>query len=311
MKVLVTGGAGFIGSNLVKRLINEGAHEVTIVDDFSTGFRENIRGLDVEILEGSILDRGLLRQAGHRADAIVHLAARPSVPLSIKEPQLTNEVNVNGTLNVLEVAQDFGSHVTIASSSAVYGDNPTLPLHESECPQPVSPYAVSKLAAEAYGLSYGETYGVPILALRFFNVYGPGQAAGHAYASVIPSFIDSAVNGRALEIHGDGEQTRDFVFVDDVTDVLACAAKGAISSPGVLNLAAGKSYSLLEIVAVIESILGESLVKNHISSRAGDIRDSLADITSLQANFPTFNPFDINEGVERTLEWFQQRLSAV
>lgn len=304
MKVLVTGGAGFIGSNLVKRLLYDGSFEVTVIDDFSSGSRANLRGLDAQIIEGSILDDSLLKKAAERCDTIVHLAARPSVPLSIKEPLLSNQVNVNGTLNVLEAARHNGSHVTFASSSAVYGENPTLPLREIERPQPLSPYAVSKLAGEAYALTYQQNYNLPVLALRFFNVYGPGQAAGHAYASVIPSFLDAATKNSPLMIHGDGTQTRDFIFVDDVTNVLTRAVKEQVACSDVLNLAAGESHSILEIVDTIQSLLGGVVATKHLEARLGDIKHSLADVASLRGKFPSFAPVDIRRGIAKTLEWF-------
>lgn len=232
MRVLITGGAGFIGSNLARFLLDgpEPA-EVRVIDDLSTGFRWNLVGLDVDFVERSILDYDALTSAAAGMDAIVHLGAIPSVPRSITNPRASHEANTTGTLNVLEAARETGiEQVIVASSSSVYGSNPKLPKSEFDWTRPMSPYAVSKQATEGYALAYQYSYGLKTLAFRFFNVYGPGQAAGHAYAAVIPKFLDAALHGRPLEIQGDGTQSRDFTFVDTVCAVIHDALRRQVSA---------------------------------------------------------------------------------
>lgn len=305
MKILVTGGAGFIGSNLVRRLLADEVARVAVIDDYSTGSPENLTGLDVEMFEGSILDLSLLERAAADAHAIVHLAARPSVPRSIKDPRASHEANATGTLNILEAARTVGAHVSVASSSSVYGANPTLPKHEDLRPHPISPYAVSKLAAETYALAYAEVYDVPVLPFRFFNVFGPGQAAGHAYAAVVPAFLDAALAGRPIPIHGDGLQTRDFTFVDTVTEVLSGAARSRIRSDMPVNLAFGTRHSLLEVIAIMEDLIGQPLEREHTDPRPGDVRDSQAANDRLRNLFPDVQPVPLRDGLARTLDWFR------
>lgn len=305
MKILVTGGAGFIGSNLIKQLQKDGVSDVVVIDDFSTGYRENLDGLEVELFEGSILDRGLLARAARDTDAIVHLAARPSVPRSIQDPLASHHANATGTLHVLEAARESGAHVTLASSSSVYGANPTLPKSEQLRAMPISPYAVSKLATESYALAYQAVYGLEVLPFRFFNVYGPGQAAGHAYAAVVPAFVDAALNGRPLPIYGDGEQTRDFTFVETVTEALSIAARERVNPGDAVNLAFGTRSSLLDVVATMEDILGKPLERRHLEPRAGDVRDSQADNYALKLLFPDIRPVELEEGISKTIEWFR------
>jgi UDP-glucose 4-epimerase len=227
VRVVVTGGAGFIGANLVGELLGRGDHEVVVVDDLSTGSRDNLAPYpEVTFHEGTILDPALLDTAFAGADSVVHLAAVPSVPRSIAAPMVSHAANITGTLEVLEAARRAGGlHTVVASSSSVYGANPTLPKSEDLRPQPLSPYAVNKLAAESYALAYQHCYGLSTLAFRFFNVFGPLQAPGHAYAAVIPTFLDAALRGAPLPVHGDGEQTRDFTYVGTVTAVLADASR--------------------------------------------------------------------------------------
>lgn len=306
MRILVTGGAGFIGSNLVRRLIDDGVEEVAVIDNFSTGFRENLRGVDVQVYEGSILDPQLLEAAVGDASAIVHLAARPSVPRSIADPVASHDANATGTLQVLEAARRVGAHVSLASSSSVYGANPTLPKHEDLRAMPISPYAVSKLAAESYALSYQSVYGLPVLPFRFFNVFGPRQAAGHAYAAVIPAFLDAALRDEPLTVHGDGRQTRDFTFVDTVTEVLSKAARDRITSVDPVNLAFGTRFSLLEVIAFIEATLGRNVAVDHVAPRAGDVRDSQADSSRLLRLFPDVVPVELERGIQATAAWFTE-----
>jgi len=306
MKVLVTGGAGFIGANLVRRLLADGVADVVVLDDFSSGFEANLIGLEVAVLRGSIVDPEILHRASRGVDAIVHLAARPSVPRSIADPVASHTANATGTLQVLEAARAVGAHVVVASSSSVYGRNPALPKSEDARPVPLSPYAVSKLATESYALAHQEVYGLPVLPFRFFNVYGPRQAAGHAYAAVVPVFIDRALRGEPLTVHGDGWQTRDFTFVDTVTEVLSRAVRHGITSPDPINLAFGTRYTLLDLIRLLETQLGTELEVVHRDPRPGDVRDSQADSRRLADLVPGIKPVPLAEGLAATLAWARE-----
>ena len=306
MKVLITGGAGFIGSNLV-RYINETAPEwgIRVLDDLSTGNRTNIVGLNAEFLEGSILDLKLLDQVVADVDAIVHLAAIPSVPRSVAAPRPTHDANATGTLNVLEAALSNGvNQVIVASSSSVYGSNPALPKSEFSWTRPMSPYGVSKLVTEGYPIAYNFSYGMKNLAFRFFNVYGPGQAAGHAYAAVIPQFLDAALAGNPLEVHGDGLQSRDFTYVETVCAVIADALARTVHSNDPVNLAYGTNTTLLELVKQLESALGQSLDINHQDARVGDVRASQSDGVRVKDLFPAVQPVPLEVGLAGTAAWF-------
>lgn len=307
MHVVVTGGAGFIGANLV-RYLRAGPEpaEVTVVDDLSSGDRANLDGVEgVRFLEGSILDADLLDDAMVGADAVVHLAARPSVPRSVAEPMASHEANATGSVQVLEAARRAGNlHCVVASSSSVYGDNPTLPKHEDLPVQPLSPYASSKLAGEASALAWQASYGLPVLCFRFFNVFGPLQPAGHAYAAVVPAFVDAALSGRALEVHGDGEQTRDFTFVGSVVAVLAEAVRRGVASPSPVNLAFGSRRTLLELIDDLRALVGDVEVR-HTDPRPGDVRHSQADQTRLRELFPDVAPVAFADGLAATVEWFR------
>lgn len=310
MRVVVTGGAGFIGANLCRTLIaTPDVTEVVALDDLSTGSKANLAGVSgVELVEGSILDTALLDEVVPGATAIVHLAARPSVPRSIVDPVASHEVNATGTLQVLEAARRHGGpQVVVASSSSVYGSNPTLPKREDLVPMPVSPYAVSKLATESYALAYAHSYGLPTLAFRFFNVFGPLQAPDHAYAAVIPAFLSAALAGEPLTVHGDGGQTRDFTYVGTVCSVLSDAVVRAVVNPRPVNLAFGNRVSLLEVIAMIEAILGHPVERNHTAPRAGDVRDSQADQTNLAQLFPGVSPVQLESGLVATVAWFRDR----
>jgi UDP-glucose 4-epimerase len=306
MRVVVTGGAGFIGANLAKELC-AADDDVTVIDDLSTGRKSNLDGLDADLRVGSVLDAELLDASIAGADAVVHLAAIPSVALSVSDPLASNEANVTGTLQVLEAARRAGNvHVTIASSSAVYGSNPELPKHEGMRCEPVSPYGVSKLAAEAYALAYTQCYELPTLAFRFFNVFGPLQPAGHAYAAVIPAFIDAAIAGRPLPLEGDGTQTRDFVYVGTVVKVLADAARRRVSSATPVNLACGGKISLRELIGVIETELGEKVAIEQRPPRPGDVPHSQADSSALEALFPDLEQVPLSQGLADTVAWFRE-----
>lgn len=308
MRVIVTGGAGFIGANLCRILLAEpGVDGVVALDDLSTGRVENLAGSEeVDLVVGSILDADLLDRLVPGATSIVHLAARPSVPRSLEDPMASHEANATGTMTILEAARRHGGcHVVVASSSSVYGANPILPKREDMVPMPVSPYAASKLATESYALAHASSFGLPVLAFRFFNVFGPLQAADHAYAAVIPTFIAAALRGEPLPVHGDGCQTRDFTFVGTVTAVLADAVRRTVTSPRPVNLAFGTRVSLLELIVLLERRLGRVLSRLHTDPRAGDVRDSQADQTSLRQLFPDVEPATLEDGLAATVEWFE------
>lgn len=308
MKVVVTGGAGFIGSNLCRHLADRGeVDELVAVDDLSTGYRHNLGTDDgVTLVEGSILDPTLLDEVFNRADAVVHLAARPSVPRSLADPLASHRTNATGTMEVLEAARRCGNpQVVVASSSSVYGANPTLPKHEDLAPRPVSPYAASKLAAEVAALAYGRSFGLPVLAFRFFNVFGPRQAADHAYAAVVPTFVACALRGDPLPVHGDGHQTRDFTYVGTVVDVLGDAIRRRVTHLEPVNLAFGTRVSLLELIALLETVVEHPLSRHHTEPRPGDVRDSQADQTRLKALFPDVEPVPLATGLRATVAWFE------
>ena len=305
MKVVVTGGAGFIGANLCRRLGEQPEiDEVVVLDDLSSGSVENLAGCDVTFVEGSILDDGALDAAMVDATAVVHLAARPSVPRSLVDPVASHAVNATGTVQVLEAARRAGGpQVVVASSSSVYGANPTLPKHEDLALHPMSPYAASKLATESYTLAWQHSYGLPALAYRFFNVFGPLQPPGHAYAAVIPAFVSAALEGRPLPIYGTGHQTRDFTYVGTVAEVLTRTVLGRVTAPDPVNLAFGSRVDLLAVVTLLEAELGRPLPVEHFPARVGDVPDSQADSSRLRALFPDLEPTSLIVGLRATIEW--------
>jgi len=307
-KIVVTGGAGFIGSNLARHLSNEKNH-VVVIDNLSTGYLENIQDLiaaeKVEFIKGSITELNMLQDTFKGVDYVFHEAALPSVPRSIKEPLLTNQVNINGTLNVLLAAKDTGvKKVIYASSSSVYGDTPTLPKKESISPNPLSPYAVSKLTGEYYCQVFTSAYGLPTVALRYFNVYGPHQDPAGEYAAVIPKFITRILNHQHIVIYGDGKQTRDFTYVSDVVRANILAAESKIS--GVFNMAGGKHITLNDLAQTIMMSCQnkEDIVYEDV--RPGDIKRSFADISKAKKGFGYIPEYDITEGLKETIKWFQK-----
>ncbi|WP_375423621.1 NAD-dependent epimerase/dehydratase family protein [uncultured Friedmanniella sp.] len=306
MKILVTGGAGFIGSNLVRRALAQG-WEVGVLDNLSTGYRANLDGLDVELFEGSLLDPDLLARACSGVEAVVHLAALGSVPRSIVDPVSSHLTNATGTLLVLEQARRSGvGQVIVSSSSSVYGMNPALPKSEREWVRPMSPYAVSKLAAEQYTLAYQQSFGLTTLAFRFFNVFGPYQRAGHVYAAVIPKFVDALLADEPLVVFGDGTSSRDFTYVGTVCEVLLAAVRGRVTSPEPVNLAFGTNTTLLNLIAALTEATGLTPEVSFQAPRSGDVPHSQADSTRLRTLFPDVSPVTLTEGLRHTLDWFRE-----
>jgi UDP-glucose 4-epimerase len=311
MHVLITGGAGFIGSNLVKHF---NAHfpdvTVTVFDDLSSGILANLDGTTCTFIEGSILDYDALLAAAEGVDALVHLGAIPSVPRSVAAPRPSHDANATGTLNVLEVARERNvGHVSVASSSSVYGSNPLLPKGENTWTRPMSPYGVSKLATEGYAVAYKASYGLPTIAFRFFNVFGPGQAAGHAYAAVIPKFLDAAMHNEPLMIEGEGKQSRDFTYVGTVCSVLADAALRKVSPDGPVNLAFGTNTTIETLAHTLGELMERDLVLEHTLPRVGDVFASQADGILVRELFPNVVPVELEVGLSATIEWFRQASS--
>jgi nucleoside-diphosphate-sugar epimerase len=280
-QVLVTGGAGFIGSNLVRALLERG-DRVRVLDNFATGMRSNLDGLDddVETIEGELRSYERVHNAVRGVEVVFHQGALPSVPRSVQDPLTTGAVNVEGTLNVLLAARDESvRRVVFASSSSVYGNSGTLPRQESQAPDPISPYAVAKLAAERYCVSFHRVYGLETVALRYFNVFGPRQDPTSQYAAVVPRFLAAIAEGRPVPVHGDGTQSRDFTYVANVVDanVLAADADGAAGA--VLNIATGRRASVGELADAVGAVLGKPVEKEYLPTRAGDVRDSWADVS--------------------------------
>ena len=303
-KIAVTGGAGFIGSNLVERLLSKG-HEVTVVDDLSTGLKSNLDLNKITFHELSLTDRVGLAKALNGVDAIVHLGARGSVPRSLKNPIATHDVNATGTLNVLEAARTNGAQVIFSSSSSVYGRNGQLPKDESMWLSPLTPYAASKLAAEGYVQAYGAAYEVPVTLLRFFNVFGPKQRPDHEYAAVLPKWIWKAMNNEAIDVYGDGSQTRDFTYVRTVLDVIEDALDRGVRTEGAVNLAYGNRISLLTTIDLLK-VHFPNLKVNYVDIRPGDVKDSQNDPVLLKKLFPDVTPTDFPIALSETVNWLKE-----
>ena len=309
MRYIVTGGAGFIGSHIVQALAERG-DEVVVIDNLFTGRLENIQPFlakkNVWFVKGSIKDIALLSDLFASADGVFHQAAIPSVPRSVADPVATNEANVSGTLNVLVAARDCRvPGVVFASSSSVYGDTAELPKHEGMTPAPLSPYAVSKLAGEQYMRVFSDVFGIRTVSLRYFNVFGPRQDPTSQYAAVIPAFIGHVLARTSPTIYGDGEQTRDFTYVRDVVQANIRAMES--SAQGVFNVAYCQRTSLKELAALIMEITGNAVKITYEPARAGDIRDSLADISRAKGAFGYKPEYTVKSGLEETVDWYRQQ----
>lgn len=306
--IVVTGGAGFIGSNLTRALSEN--NEVVVVDDLSTGYLKNIQDLidtnKIEFIKGDVTNIDLLQNIFKDVDYVFHQAAIPSVLRSIKTPMKSNNVNINGTLNVLIAAKDNKiKKVVYASSSSVYGDTPTLPKKEDMAPYPLSPYAVGKLTGEYYCQVFTNVYGLSTISLRYFNVYGPRQDPSSEYAAVVPKFISRVLNGKPPLIYGDGKQTRDFTFIKDVVcaNILASGSKAT----GIFNIAGGKRISINDLAKSIMKICDKHFDSIHDDPLPGDIKHSLADISKAKEKLGYEPKFNVTEGLEETIKWFQRR----
>ncbi len=303
---LVTGGAGFIGSNIVTHLVARG-DQVRVLDNFSTGRRENLAAVAerIEVVEGDIRSYHLVQQAVAGVDFVLHQAALPSVPRSVRDPITSNEVNVLGTLNLLQAAREAGvRRLVYASSSSIYGSNAALPKHEAMCPAPLSPYAISKLAGEQYCRVFWQLYGFETVCLRYFNVFGPQQDPTSQYSAVIPRFITALLENRPLTVYGDGSQSRDFTYVANVVqcNLLACAAPQA---PGqVFNVACGQRFSLLELVDHLAQITGRSPQVQYAAGRPGEVPHSLAAIERARDVLGYQPEFDFDKGLAETVNWY-------
>jgi UDP-N-acetylglucosamine/UDP-N-acetyl-alpha-D-glucosaminouronate 4-epimerase len=307
-RYLVTGGAGFIGSNIAEALVQRG-DRVRILDDFSTGRRENVQALGaVEVVEGDLRDAVTVRRAVEGVDGVFHEAALRSVPRSVDDPLSSNQVNVTGTLVLLLACRDAGvRRVVYASSSSVYGDDPALPKIETLPTRPISPYAVSKLAAEHYCQTFARLYGLETASLRYFNVFGPRQNPESKYSAVIPRFLAQALAGEPLEVHGDGEQSRDFTYIDNVVAGNLLAMDVPAAAGEVFNIACGTRHSLLAIADAIADFLGRKLPRTHVAPRAGDVRHTLADIGKAERLLGYRPLVDFATGMRRTCEYFVAR----
>jgi nucleoside-diphosphate-sugar epimerase len=307
--VLVTGGAGFIGSSLARALLQRGDH-VRILDDFSSGRRENLQDLagNIEIFEGSVLDESVLRRAAGGCELILHQAAVPSVPRSLQSPLASHEANATGTLRVLEAARATGiRRVIYAGSSSAYGDTPVLPKVETMAPLPLSPYAVAKLTGELYCQMYARTFDLETVVLRYFNVFGPRQDPNSQYAAVIPRFVTAALTGTNPVIFGDGTQSRDFCFIENVVDanLRAAEAPAAQVTGQVFNIACGAATDLNTVVQLIGQLTGKPLQARHEPGRKGDVKHSLADIGAARARLGYQPRVQFAEGLARTVAAFR------
>ena len=311
MKVLVTGGAGFIGSNLVRALVERG-DDVRVLDNFSTGNRSNLAELtaEIEIVEGELRSYERVHAATRGVEVAFHQGALPSVPRSVQDPLTTSAVNVEATLNVLLAARDEGiRRVVFASSSSVYGNSGELPRVETQNPDPISPYGVSKLAAERYCVSFARVYPLETVALRYFNVFGPNQDPTSQYSAAVPRFMTAIANGRPVSIYGDGEQRRDFTYVANVVDANLLAADAEGVSGHVLNVATGRATTVNELAEAIGALLGRSVERDDQPERPGDVRDSWADVTRARESLGWTPRVGLDEGLRLAADAFLQRVA--
>jgi nucleoside-diphosphate-sugar epimerase len=303
---LVTGGAGFIGSNLVRALLERG-DDVRVLDNFSTGNRSNLEGLDVEIVEGELRSYERVHNAVRGADVVYHLGALGSVPRSVQDPLTSSAVNIEGTLNVLLAARDEGiRRVVFSSSTSVYGSSRQLPTTEDTPPDPISPYGVAKLAAERYCVSFSRVYeSLEAVVLRYFNVFGERQSPFSQYAAVVPLFVTAIDAGEPVHIHGDGEQSRDFTYVGNVVDATLRAAEAEGASGEIFNIANGTPATVNVLADTIGAILGKPVLRETFAPRAGDIRDSWADLGKAERILGYRPAIDLDEGLRRTVEFLR------
>jgi len=306
---LVTGGAGFIGSHLVENLVKQG-HNVRILDNFLTGKRENIAEFlgEIDLIEGDIRDLETCRQAAEEVDFVLHQAALPSVPRSIEDPVLTNEINIGGTLNLLLAAKEKKVRKFVfASSSSVYGDDETLPKREGVEGAPLSPYAVTKLIGEKYCQVFNRVFGLSTVSLRYFNIFGPRQDPFSQYAAVIPIFITKIIQGERPVIFGDGEQSRDFTYVTNIVEANRLAIEASEISGEVINVACGDKTTVNQLFETIRKLLQKDLAPIHEEPRPGDIRHSFADITKAHGVLKYEPKISLSEGLRETIRWYQGR----
>jgi len=303
---LVTGGAGFIGSNIIGALVKSG-RRVKVLDNFSTGKRSNLADFadSIEIVEGDLADPDTCRAAVKGVKYVLHQGALGSVPRSVEDPIRTHKSNADGTLNILVAARDAGvKRVVNAGSSSVYGNTPVLPKTESMPPTPLSPYAITKLIQEQYSQVFFKLYGLETVTLRYFNVYGPRQDPNSTYAAVIPRFISAASEKQPMEIYGDGRQTRDFTYVDDVVKANLLALESPDAVGKVYNVSGGKRIAILDLAHIVSRLMGKEISLRFLDPRAGDVRDSLADLSSIKRDLGYEPAINIEDGLRETIRWF-------
>lgn len=307
MRYLVTGGAGFIGSNTVDELVRRG-HSVVVLDDLSSGKEDNLAEIrnKITFIKGSITDIEIVRKAMHEAEYVLHLAARTSVPRSVKDPIETNRINIDGTLNVLVAAKELKvKRVVFAASSSAYGETPTLPKVETMQPQPISPYGVTKFVGELYGQTFGRCYGLEHVSLRYFNIFGPRQDPSSPYSGVLAKFCTAFLEGTEPVVFGDGEQTRDFTFVENAVQANLLAFEAPNAAGKVFNVGTSGRVSLNDVISVLGKISGTPLKAKYDPPREGDIKDSQADITQAREILGYEPAVTFEEGLKRTFDWYR------
>jgi len=310
---LITGGAGFIGSNLARHILDQG-EDVVVLDNFATGKRENLAGIvdRITLIEGDIRVREDVDRAVSGCAAVFHQAALGSVPRSMDDPQTSHEVNVNGTVNVLEASRSAGvQRVVFAASSSAYGDQKESPKHEGMVPLPISPYAAGKVSCESYMRAYAAGFGMETVCLRYFNVFGPRQDPAGAYAAVIPAFVSRLLRDEQPVVYGDGEQSRDFCYVENVCEAnwLAAHAPAASCSGAVVNIACGERISLNQILDLLRTLLGRDMAADYQPPRAGDVKHSLADISRAAETIGYKPRIFFEDGLRKAIDWYRENLS--